>query len=57
MQKENIIPDYRLDMQGEPCPYPAVKTLEAMESLEKGEILEKLSGDALINRFIQEVEI
>uniref|UniRef100_UPI004047F69F sulfurtransferase-like selenium metabolism protein YedF n=1 Tax=Aliarcobacter sp. TaxID=2321116 RepID=UPI004047F69F len=43
MQKENIVPDYRLDMQGEPCPYPAVKTLEAMENLEKGEILEIIS--------------
>ena len=43
MEKENIIPNYRLDMQGEPCPYPAVKTLEAMESLEKGEILEIIS--------------
>ncbi len=43
MEKENIVPDYRLDMQGEPCPYPAVKTLEAMESLEKGEILEIIS--------------
>ena len=41
--KENITPDYRLDMQGEPCPYPAIKTLEAMESLEKGEILEIIS--------------
>ena len=27
---KNIIPDYRLDMVGEPCPYPAVATLEAM---------------------------
>uniref|UniRef100_UPI004047421C sulfurtransferase-like selenium metabolism protein YedF n=1 Tax=Aliarcobacter sp. TaxID=2321116 RepID=UPI004047421C len=43
MQNENIVPDYRLDMQGEPCPYPAVKTLEAMENLEKGEILEIIS--------------
>lgn len=29
---KNIIPDYRLDMVGEPCPYPAVATLEAMPS-------------------------
>lgn len=21
---KNIVPDYRLDMVGEPCPYPAV---------------------------------
>ncbi|MDU3056415.1 MAG: SirA-like protein [Escherichia coli] len=25
---KNIVPDYRLDMVGEPCPYPAVATLE-----------------------------
>jgi len=30
-------------MQGEPCPYPAVKTLEAMENLKEGEILEIIS--------------
>ncbi len=41
--KETIIPTYRLDMQGEPCPYPAVKTLEAMENLKEGEILEIIS--------------
>ncbi|MDX9795747.1 MAG: sulfurtransferase-like selenium metabolism protein YedF [Arcobacteraceae bacterium] len=38
-----MIPTYRLDMQGEPCPYPAVKTLEAMENLKEGEILEIIS--------------
>jgi TusA-related sulfurtransferase len=32
-----IVPDYRLDMVGEPCPYPAVATLEAMPSLKKGD--------------------
>jgi hypothetical protein len=34
---ETIVPDYRLDMVGEPCPYPAVATLEAMPSLKKGD--------------------
>lgn len=34
-----IVPDYRLDMVGEPCPYPAVATLEAMPQLNPGEIL------------------
>lgn len=32
---KNIVPDYRLDMVGEPCPYPAVATLEAMPQLTK----------------------
>jgi len=35
--------DYRLDMMGEPCPYPAVATLEAMLELKKGEVLEVIS--------------
>ncbi|CNE34082.1 Predicted transporter component [Yersinia rohdei] len=38
-----IVPDYRLDMVGEPCPYPAVATLEAMPQLQPGEILEVIS--------------
>ncbi|WP_169754891.1 sulfurtransferase-like selenium metabolism protein YedF [Campylobacter curvus] len=40
---EEIVPDFRLDMQGEPCPYPAINTLEAMQELEKGQILEIVS--------------
>lgn len=37
------IPDFRLDMQGEPCPYPAMATLEAMADLNDGEVLEIVS--------------
>ena len=44
---KNIVPDYRLDMVGEPCPYPAVATLEAMPQLKKGEILEVVSDCAV----------
>lgn len=40
---KTLVPDYRLDMVGEPCPYPAIATLEAMPSLKKGEILEVVS--------------
>ena len=32
---KNIIPDYRPDMVGEPCPYPAVATPEAMPSCKR----------------------
>lgn len=42
-QKTAYVPDYRLDMKGEPCPYPAVATLEAMPQLKPGEILEVIS--------------
>lgn len=40
MNKPSLTPSYRLDMTGEPCPYPAVATLEAMPNLSHGEILE-----------------
>lgn len=40
MKKTPVIPDYRLDMMGEPCPYPAVATLEAMGHLSPGQVLE-----------------
>lgn len=40
---EKITPNYRLDLQGEPCPYPAIKTLEVLPELKNGEILEVLS--------------
>lgn len=43
MSTHDIIPDYRLDMVGEPCPYPAVETLEVMKQLSPGEILEVIS--------------
>lgn len=29
---KEIVPDYRLDMVGEPCPYPAVATLKRYRS-------------------------
>lgn len=41
--QEEIKPTYRLDLQGEPCPYPAVRTLEVLPELKVGEILEVLS--------------
>jgi len=40
---KEFLPDYRLYMIGEPCPYPAVATLEALPQLKKGEILEVVS--------------
>ncbi|WP_343286672.1 sulfurtransferase-like selenium metabolism protein YedF [Helicobacter sp. 11S02596-1] len=38
-----MIPDYRLDLLGEPCPYPAIITLQTLPKLGDGEILEVLS--------------
>lgn len=31
-ENKDIIPDYRIDIQGEPCPYPAINTIEAIKT-------------------------
>lgn len=40
MNIEEIVPTIQLDVSGEPCPYPAIATLEVLPQLNKGEILE-----------------
>jgi len=40
---KNFKPDYHLDVTGETCPYPAVATLDAMQQLNAGDILEVIS--------------
>ncbi|RQD67698.1 putative sulfurtransferase YedF [Campylobacter hepaticus] len=34
--------NYTLNLEGEPCPYPAIATLEALKQLKSKEILEVL---------------
>ena len=50
---KTFVPDYRLDMVGEPCPYPAIATLEAMPQLKKGEILEVATPCSTFSRMGQ----
>lgn len=45
-KSEKRSPDYSLNMLGEPCPYPAIATLEILPSLKQGEILEVISDCA-----------
>jgi len=40
-----IIPDERLDVRGECCPYPLILTKKKVESLKSGEILEITADD------------
>ncbi len=35
--------DYTLDLRGEPCPYPLIYSLEVLEEMEKGQVLELLA--------------
>ncbi|BAU28033.1 TusA-related sulfurtransferase [Aneurinibacillus soli] len=40
MNGNQIIPTYTLNLEGEPCPYPVVYSLDVLEKLASGEILE-----------------
>ncbi|HID26899.1 MAG TPA: sulfurtransferase TusA family protein [Methanosarcinales archaeon] len=40
-----IIPDFELDVTGECCPYPLIKTKKQMDKLNSGEILHVLASD------------
>jgi tRNA 2-thiouridine synthesizing protein A len=40
-----IVPDDRLDVRGECCPYPLILTKKRVESLKSGQILEITADD------------
>jgi TusA-related sulfurtransferase len=40
---EEIKIDYTLDLQGEPCPYPLIYSLEVLDKMEKGQVLELIA--------------
>lgn len=40
---KEIRPTMTLNLEGEPCPYPVVYSLDAMEQLKSGEILEVIA--------------
>ena len=35
--------DYLLDLKGEPCPFPAMSTIDAYDDMSDGEVIEVLS--------------
>lgn len=35
--------DFTLDLRGESCPYPVIYTLEALEGMNKGELLQVIT--------------
>jgi TusA-related sulfurtransferase len=36
-------PEFQLDLLGEPCPYPALQTMEALKDLPAGSVIEVLT--------------
>lgn len=43
----DIVADFELDVKGECCPYPLVRTKKKVDSLEPGEILRIVADDAV----------
>lgn len=41
----DIVADYELDVRGECCPYPLVRTKKQVDALEPGEILKVIADD------------
>jgi tRNA 2-thiouridine synthesizing protein A len=40
-----IVHDFELDVRGEACPYPLIRTKQQVDKLQKGQVLKVLSND------------
>ncbi len=40
-----LVHDFEIDVRGEACPYPLIRTKQQVERLQKGEILKVLASD------------
>jgi tRNA 2-thiouridine synthesizing protein A len=40
-----IVHDFELDVRGEACPYPLIRTKQHVDKLEKGQVLKVLAND------------
>jgi tRNA 2-thiouridine synthesizing protein A len=40
-----IVHDFELDVRGEACPYPLIRTKQQVDKLQKGQVLKVLAND------------
>lgn len=40
-----IVYDFELDVRGEACPYPLIRTKQQVDKLQKGQVLKVLAND------------
>ena len=45
--------DFKLDVRGEACPYPLIRTKQQVDKLQKGEVLKVLANDLVAPQNIQ----
>lgn len=48
-----IVHDFELDVRGEACPYPLIRTKQQVDKLQKGEVLKVLANDPVAPQNIE----
>jgi tRNA 2-thiouridine synthesizing protein A len=48
-----IVHNFELDVRGEACPYPLIRTKQQVDKLQKGEILKVLANDPVAPQNIE----
>ncbi|MCD4821468.1 MAG: sulfurtransferase TusA family protein [Methanococcoides sp.] len=44
---DKIIADFEIDVRGQCCPYPLIRTKQTMDDLESNEVLQVIANDAI----------
>ncbi len=47
-----IVHDFELDVRGEACPYPLIRTKQQVDKLQSGEVLKILANDPVASQNI-----
>ncbi len=42
-----IVHDFELDVRGEACPYPLIRTKQQVDKLQRGEVIKVLASDSV----------
>ncbi|MDO8724561.1 MAG: sulfurtransferase TusA family protein [Candidatus Methanoperedens sp.] len=48
-----LVHDFDLDVRGEACPYPLIRTKQQVDKLQKGEVLKVLASDPVAPQNIE----
>jgi len=48
-----LVHDFELDVRGEACPYPLIRTKQQVDKLQKGEVLKVMANDPVAPQNIE----
>jgi len=49
-----IVHDFELDVRGEACPYPLIRTKQQVDKIQKGQVLKVIANDPVAPQNIDE---